>query len=90
MKPDHLELVLIDRARNARRFYSLSIVPLPPGVVLVVQRGRIGSPLRTERTRFADLAALRKKWRALEALRRSHGYEERDTRQLALPFPALA
>lgn len=85
----HLELELLDRSRNARRFYSLSIVPLPPGVVLVVQRGRIGSPLKTVRTRFADMAALRKKWTELEALRRRHGYQERNTRQLEL-WPALA
>jgi predicted DNA-binding WGR domain protein len=82
-----LELELHDRRRNARRYYCMSVVPLPPGVVLVVVRGRIGRPLVTVRTRFPSMSGLAKKWRELEATRRRHGYRERgDSRQLEL-FP---
>jgi predicted DNA-binding WGR domain protein len=77
-----IELELVDPARNAKRFYAMTLtfdpqLTLFPGLealLLVVARGRLGNKPIVRRERFVDLEPLGARWRELVARRRQHGY----------------
>ncbi len=69
-----LELVLIDDARNARRYYSLTVRRSLFDHVLVIRRGRLGGRLVEVVETFDDDRALVRRYDELAAKRRRHGY----------------
>jgi len=85
VKLARVELELVDPAKNARRFYAMTVrfvtprarqLPLFLHVDLVTERARLEwkdhPVVRVER--FLDLERLRARWNALLAMRRRHGY----------------
>jgi predicted DNA-binding WGR domain protein len=75
---------LVDREHHRERFYSLalvydaqlSLVAEPPGVVLVVTRGRLGGKAIVRRERFASRSRALERWGELACRRRRNGYRE--------------
>jgi predicted DNA-binding WGR domain protein len=72
-----MEFVLVDPARNRRRFYGLrEQETLFGGVELVVTWGRLGQRKRQRSEAFASAAGLARRRGELIARRRRHGYAE--------------
>jgi predicted DNA-binding WGR domain protein len=72
-----LELRLVDPAKNRFRLYGMTEARTLFGEpCLLIAWGRIGRKLRRRTETFDDRELLERRWRALVARRRRHGYVE--------------